>query len=231
MATRENVLIEIKGKIIVSCQPVARGPMDDTAIIAAMALAAELGGAAGLRIEGVATVERVRKSTTLPIIGIVKRDLGGSPVRITPLLDDVDALVAAGADIIAYDATKRKRPVPTGEIAARVRDQGALAMADCASVEDGMRALEEGAEILGTTLAGYAYRELPEHVSPDLTLVQEFASMDGFVIAEGRMRTPDEAALAINHGADAVVVGSAITRVEHITSWFADAIAEAAKAT
>lgn len=230
MAEPDNRLISMRGKLIVSCQPVVGGPMDNSAIVTGLALAAECGGAAGLRIAGADSVRNLRRMTTLPIIGITKRDLPNSPVRITPLLDDVDALVAAGADIIAYDATLRSRPIPTETIAQRIRELGALAMADCACVEDGRRALSEGTHILGTTLSGYAYAELPENSPPDLNLVREFAALDAFVIAEGRIRTPDEAAEAISHGADSVVVGSAITRVEHITSWFADAV-EAASST
>ena len=45
-------------------------------------------------------------------IGLIKRDLPDSPVRITPFLEDVAALAAAGAAIIAVDATDRPRPVP-----------------------------------------------------------------------------------------------------------------------
>jgi len=227
MAEADNKLKGIRGKVVVSCQPVVAGPMDSTAIVISLGLAAEAGGASGLRIESIASVRSLRKLTTLPIIGIVKRSLPDSKVIITPLLKDVEGLAEAGADIIAYDATQRPRPVPTHRIVERIHECGALAMADCARIEDGRQALAEGAHILGTTLSGYAYLEAPENSPPDLNLIQEFAKMDIFVIAEGRIRTTIEAAEAISHGADAVVVGSAITRVEHITSWFSDAIAEA----
>ncbi len=202
--------------------------MDSTPIITAMGLAAECGGAAGLRIEGIESVRSVANASSLPIIGIVKRTLTDSPVVITPLIEDVDALADAGASIIAYDATQRDRPVPTAAIVKRIHELGMLAMADCARIEDGRQALAEGAEILGTTLSGYAYTDLPEYSPADLNLVKEFAAMDAFVIAEGRIRSPGEAAAAISHGADSVVVGSAITRVENITTWYSDAIAEAA---
>lgn len=214
-----------------SCQPIANGPMDSIAIITAMGLAAEFGDAAGLRIEGVNSVQSVAAASSLPIIGIVKRTLADSPVVITPLIEDVDGLADAGASIIAYDATQRDRPVPTAAIVRRIQDAGLLAMADCARVEDGKQALTEGAHILGTTLSGYAYGELPEHAAPDLNLIKEFAAMNSFVIAEGRFRTPAEAAEAIKHGADSVVVGSAITRIERITSWFSEAIADASETT
>lgn len=205
--------------------------MDSTAIVTALGLAAVAGGSAGLRIEGADSVRSLASACSLPIIGLIKRDLADSPVRITPLLEDVDALANAGASIIAYDATQRIRPFPTATLVQRIHDAGLLAMADCARIDDGRQALAEGAEILGTTMSGYAYDELPEIAPPDFDLIREFATLGAFVIAEGRMRFPDEAALAIQSGADAVVVGSAITRVEHITSWFSDAIAEAAEAT
>jgi N-acylglucosamine-6-phosphate 2-epimerase len=224
----EKLLMRLKNRIIVSCQPIVDGPMDSTAIITAMGLAAECGHAAGLRVEGIESIKSVAAASSLPIIGIVKRTLADSPVVITPLIEDVDGLTDAGASIIAYDATQRDRPVPTAAIVRRIQDAGLLAMADCACVDDGKQALSEGAHILGTTLAGYAYDLLPDDAPPDLNLIQEFAAMDTFVIAEGRFRTPDEAAEAIKIGADAVVVGSAITRVENITTWFSDAIAEAA---
>ena len=207
-----------------SCQPVVDGPMDDPEIVARQAQAARDGGAAGLRLEVVETVRTVAQSCNLPTIGIMKRDLPNSPVRITPWLEDVDALIEAGAAIVAYDATLRERPVAAAKIAQRIRDGGAIAMADCATRADGRRALEEGADILGTTLSGYAYEEAAETAGPDLPLVAEFSAMDAYVIAEGRYHMPTDAAAAIDNGADAVVVGSAITRIEHITGWYATAI-------
>lgn len=217
----------LKDRVVVSCQPVVDGPMDNIATVTAMALAAQNGGAAGLRIEAVESVRSVAAASNLPVIGIVKRVLTDSPVVITPLIKDVDALCDAGASIIAYDATQRDRPVPTADIVRRINELGLLAMADCARLEDGRQALNEGAQILGTTLSGYAYDTLPEQTPPDLGLVQEFAALDAFVIAEGRFRTPDEAGEAIRYGANSVVVGSAITRIENVTGWFADAIEDA----
>lgn len=227
MYKRDQVLATLSGSIIVSCQPVVGGPMDNVEIVKSMGLAAEDGHAGGLRIEGVESVRALHNVTDLPIIGIVKRELAESPVIITPWLGDVENLVAAGATIVAYDATQRSRPVPTKDIVQRIRELGAVAMADCARVDDGRQALEEGAHILGTTLSGYAYDTAPGETEPDWQLLQKFSEMGAFVIAEGRIKTPDQAAEAVSHGADAVVVGSAITRVEHITSWFATTILEA----
>lgn len=215
---------KLRGGLVVSCQPVDNGPMDRPDIIAAMALAAEAGGASGLRIEGAENLRAVRPLIQLPIIAIVKCDLVDSEVRITPFVDHVAALAAAGADIIAYDATQRQRPVPTAALVAAIAAAGRIAMADCARIDDGTQALAEGAGILGTTLAGYAYGLKDDTGSPDFSLISAFKALDTFVMAEGRYNVPDLAARARLAGADCVTVGSAITRVEHITGWFAAAV-------
>jgi N-acylglucosamine-6-phosphate 2-epimerase len=219
-----NSLDTLKNGLVVSCQPVDDGPMDDPRITAAFAMAAEVGGASGLRIEGVENLAAVRPMVKLPIIGIIKHDLADSPVRITPYLEDVAGLVAAGADIIAYDATTRERPVARHEIVSAVLAAGKIAMADCATLTDAQAALSEGAQIIGTTLSGYAYDIAAQDVGPDIALITAFGKLGGFVMAEGRMNAPDLAEHAMRAGADCVTVGSAITRVEHITGWFAAAV-------
>lgn len=199
--------------------------MDSPEIVAAMAAAAEIGGAAGLRIEGVANLRAVRARTTLPIVGLVKANLPETAVRITITPDDVAALADAGADIIAYDATCRARPVPCGTLLDAIRQAGVASMADCATLSDAAHACDAGADILGTTLAGYTAATATGASGPDLALVTDLAKLGPFVMAEGRYHAPDQAARAIAAGADAVTVGSAITRIEHITGWFATAIA------
>jgi N-acylglucosamine-6-phosphate 2-epimerase len=199
--------------------------MDSPAVIAAMAEAAVAGGAAGVRVEGVANVAAVRKAVSCPIIGIVKVALETSAVKITPFARNVIDLISAGADIVAVDATNRERPEPVESAIEITKKNGGLFMADCSSFQDGVNALKLGADILGTTMSGYTGHTIPEE--PDLELVGQFSNLDAFVIAEGRYNTPDLAARAIQSGADAVVVGSAITRLEVVTGWFRDAVAEA----
>ena len=218
------MLDALRGKLVVSCQPVPDGPMDRPEIVAAFALAALAGGAAGLRIEGVANVTAVRSATDAPIIGIIKRDLEDSPVRITPHLEDVDALADAGADIIAVDATGRPRPVTVERLIERIGARGLIAMADCATADDGQAAHRAGAAVLGSTMSGYTGDAVP--LEPDYELVAALRRIGGFVVAEGRYHRPEQAARARTLGADAVVVGSAITRTEHVTSWFVQALAE-----
>lgn len=205
-----------------SCQPVRGGPLDTPATVAGFALAALDGGAAGLRIEGVDDVRAVRAVTAAPVIGLVKRDLVDSPVRITPYLADVDALAEAGADIIAFDATRRPRPVPVPDLVAAIHAQGLPAMADCALEEDAIQALDAGADAVGTTLSGYLGG--PEPDDPDFALIAALSRLTPKVIAEGRIRTPNQATAAMERGAYAVVVGSAITRPEHATAWFVTAL-------
>ncbi len=94
--------IAANGGLIVSCQPVPDSPLDKPEIVAAMALAAEQAGAVAIRIEGVANLQATRAVVSVPIIGIVKRDLEDSPVRITAYIEDVDALAQAGADLMRW---------------------------------------------------------------------------------------------------------------------------------
>lgn len=191
-------------------------------MVVGFALAALNAGATALRIESARYVRAVRAATAAPIIGIVKRDLADSPVRITPWISDVEELAGAGADVIAFDATSRPRPAGVGALIGAIKARGRLAMADCASLDDARTALEAGADFVGTTLSGYV--EGPEPDTPDLWLISAMRALSPYVIAEGRIRTPEQATAAVRAGAYAVVVGSAITRPEHVTSWFKSAV-------
>ena len=217
---RNNILKRIKNKIIVSCQPNERGPQDKTNIIVSMAKTAILGGCGGVRVEGAKNIYEVKKNISIPIIGIIKRDIPKYQVRITPLLTDVDKIISSGADIIAYDATIRRRPVPTKEIVLKIKNANRLAMADCANLNDAKIAINEGADIIGTTLSGYIGKIAKDTDKPNINLIRQFKKLNSFVMAEGRYNTPDLARKAILEGADAVTIGSAITRIDNITSWF-----------
>ncbi len=217
-----ELLESLRGRLVVSCQPVPHGPMDAAAFVVGFALAALAGGGAGVRIEGVRNVAAVRAASDCPIIGLVKRAEPGSDIIITPHPADVAALAEAGADIVAFDATGRHGARPASDMVAAAHARGVLAMADIASAQQARMAIAAGADVVGTTLAGHTSGPVPEE--PDLALVSECAALGVPVFAEGCVRTPAQAAASIAHGAFAVVVGSAITRVEHITGWFADAL-------
>lgn len=219
----------LQNGLIVSCQPVDHGPMDDDETIVRLARAAIAGGADGLRIEGAARVARVREA--LPqalIIGIVKRDLPDSPVRITPFRSDVDAVALAGADIIAVDGTHRPRPESLKELIGAIHHHGKIAMADCSCLADAAEAHRLGADIVGSTLSGYTGGPVP--AEPDYDLLQQLAQTYPRVMAEGRFNTPADCARARQLGAWAVTVGTAITRTEVVTQWFVEATSTSRRA-
>ena len=116
-----SILDQLRGGLVVSCQPVPNGPLDHPEMTAAFARAALDGGGIGLRIEGVANLRAVRKVTSAPIIGLMKVDSPDTPIRITPTVADVRALIAEGADIIAFDATDRPRPEPVEALIEAIR--------------------------------------------------------------------------------------------------------------
>ncbi|MCF4097280.1 N-acetylmannosamine-6-phosphate 2-epimerase [Maritalea mediterranea] len=216
-----SILDQMRAGVVVSCQPVDHGPMDQPHIVAAMAQAVVAGGAKAVRIEGAENVRATRPHLTVPIIGIVKRDLSDSDVRITPFVDDVRDLASAGADIIAYDATDRPRPVATQTLVAEILAQGKMAMADCSTFEDGQRAAKEGALILGSTLSGYVgANPVSDQDQPDYKLLKRLKKLNLFIMAEGRYANPERVREGFAHGADAVTVGTALTRLEIMTSWF-----------
>lgn len=201
--------------------------MDNAASVVGFALAALAGGAGGLRIESLNYVRAVRMATTAPIIGIVKQDRADSPVRITPTLELATRLCDAGADIVAFDATRRVRPVAVPELVAAIKARGRLTMADCSDLEDARAALAAGVDLVGSTMSGYTGG--PEPTGPDFALLRAMRELTPHVVAEGRIHAPAQAAEALRSGAFCVVVGSALTRTEHATGWFKAAIDAAAR--
>lgn len=195
--------------------------------MAAMARAAEAGGAAGLRANGPEDIAAIRAVSALPIIGIAKVWSDRFPVYITPGFSDAAAVAAAGADIIALDATPRPRDgEPVARLIARIRTElGREVFADVSTPEEGREAAAMGATYVATTLAGYTEETAHRRtVGPDLDLLAALASsVDVPVVAEGRFDTPDLVAAAFRHGAHAVVVGTMITNPREITRRFASA--------
>lgn len=219
LASIDTVMV---GGLVVSCQPVQDGPLDHDECVVRLALAAVDGGAVGIRLEGASRVALGKSCLNVPVIGIIKRDLADFEVRITPYLRDVDALVDAGADIVAFDATTRHRPVPVKKLVDRIHQGGRVAMADCATLEDARLAVAYGCDIVGTTLAGYTGGHVPDQ--PDFALLQQFAGLHVRVMAEGRYGDPASVARAKALGAWAVTVGTSITRIEKIVAEYAHAL-------
>jgi N-acylglucosamine-6-phosphate 2-epimerase len=218
-------LQQIRGQLIVSCQALEDEPLHGPEMMAAMARAAEAGGASGIRANGGADIAAIRRITSLPIIGLKKATVPGFDVYITPTFAAAAEVALAGADMIALDATDRSRPEELARLIHRIHTElGKPVLADCATVAEALVAEAAGADAVATTMAGYT-EETKELCcfSPDL--VRAFVEVVSVpVIAEGRIWTPEEAARALEAGAHAVVVGSAITRPQEITRRFARAI-------
>ncbi len=216
------------GGLVVSVQAAPGTPLASPETMSAIARAAELGGAAGIRAEGVADIRAVKDAVGVPVIGLVKRDVPGSPVRITASLEDARAVAAAGADVVAVDATLRARPdgMATQDfLAALSAELEAPLLGDVDSFESAAAALAAGADAVATTLSGYTGGgSAPEE--PDLELLERLAAeLDCPVLAEGRYSTPDDVAAAFDAGAWAVVVGTAISDPTVLTRRLAEASA------
>lgn len=224
----DHVLARIKGGLIVSCQALPDEPLHSSYIMARMAYAAMLGGAKGIRANTGADISEIKKAAALPVIGIVKRDYDDSPVYITPTMPEVDELIGCGAEIIAMDATARRRPggEGLGDFFRRVKEKypQQLFMADCATFSEGMEAALLGFDLIGTTLCGYTDESRGAKV-PDFRLLTGLVGQCGRpVIAEGGIWSPAELRRVMECGVHAAVVGSAITRPMLITEHFVKAI-------
>jgi N-acylglucosamine-6-phosphate 2-epimerase len=222
-----GVLEALRGGLVVSVQAPPGSPLADPEQLAAMARAASLGGASGIRATEVAAV---KEAVALPVIGLRKRRVEGSEVYITPTLEDARAVAAAGADMVAVDATLRPRPDGV-DLATLVLELPVPVLADVDCVEAGVAAREAGAAAVATTLAGYTGNSASSH-TPDIHLVEVLAAeLDCPVFAEGRIATPDHARAALDAGAFAVVVGTAITDPVALTRGFAAATRRSPHAT
>ncbi|WP_285247788.1 N-acetylmannosamine-6-phosphate 2-epimerase [Pseudarthrobacter sp. efr-133-R2A-89] len=227
MILSPEALQSLRGRLIVSCQAYPGEPMRDPRTTAQVAASAVIGGAAAVRVQGLADIQHTRAAVEVPVIGLWKD--GHDGVFITPTLRHALAVANAGAHVVAVDGTRRNRPdgLTLAQTVAGIHQEShALVMADCGSLPDAAAAVEAGADLIGTTLAGYT-GERPKTDGPDLELLADIAAA-GFgvpLIAEGRVHSPAQARQALDAGAFAVVVGTAITHPATLTGWFADALA------
>ena len=150
----DPLISSLQGKLIVSCQAYVGEPMRHPETMAQVALSAERGGAAAIRCQGLADIAAIKGQVEIPVIGLWKE--GHDGVYITPTLRHARACIAAGSDVVAIDATARPRPDGRNfeETVKALRGE-TLIMADCSCMDDVQRALEAGADIVSTTLAGY----------------------------------------------------------------------------
>ena len=210
----------LQGGLIVSVQAPEGSPMRHNDVIAAMAEASLNNGAIGVRLESPEHIGAVRRRCPEAlIIGLWKRTFADSAVYITPGWEEIRAVWAAGADVVALDATDRPRPEGQ-DLAALIRrareELHAPLMADVDSVANGVRAAELGCQWVGTTL--YGYTEATASQSPPawglLPQLRQQLPLETLLICEGGISSPQQARQALEGGADAVVVGTAITGVD-----------------
>lgn len=216
----------LEGTLIVSCQAYPGEPLRHPETMAQIARAAELGGASAIRCQGLADIAAIKGRVEIPVLGLWKE--GHEGVYITPTLRHARACIAAGADVVALDATGRPRPdgLTFEETVAALTGE-TLIMADCACIDDVLRAQAAHVDIISTTLAGYT-PDRKKTEGPDLEFLREAVTAtqeSGIpVFCEGRIHTPNQAKQALDAGAFAVVVGTAITHPTTITSWFTKAL-------
>ena len=222
-ASRNLPLEAIRGHLIVSCQASEGDPLDDLDTLTRIATSVLRGGAGGLRAEGVARITAFRAITQLPIIGIIKTYDANGDVYITPDFRSARAISDAGADIIALDCTARRLTAaePWPELVPRIHAElNRPVLADIATLEDALAAENAGADAVATTLYGYT-AETANQRNVSWPLVRSIiARLTIPVLVEGHITDPDELRTALDLGATAVVVGSAITRPETITARF-----------
>lgn len=223
----QNAIEKLKHKVIISAQAMPSEPLYKEECMTAMIKSVLKGNPGGLRLAGTRDIENARKLTDLPIIGITKPDVippnFKEIVYITPTIVDVKNVAKAGADIVAFDATSRKRP--NGE---SLRDlikytsmTKKISMGDISTFEEAVAARSLGIDIVSTTLSGYTMESPLKSEEPDFELLEKLVkTLDCPVILEGRIWTVEEVKRAFDLGAHSVVIGSSVTRPQLITKRF-----------
>lgn len=222
-----NIVAKLKQGLIVSCQAPVESPLHEPMVIAAIAHAAVNQGAVAVRIDTPVHISAVKKRCAVPIIGLWKQQIPGYDVYITPQFHHAAAITQAGADIIAIDATQRNRP--GGEALAALIEQihqelGKPVMADVDTIEAAIASVAAGADVVGTTL--YGYTSETTHLAPPgfELLTQMVAKLQVPAICEGGISSPQMARQALDLGAYAVVVGTAITGIDYLVKTYRAAI-------
>ncbi|MFD1178247.1 N-acetylmannosamine-6-phosphate 2-epimerase [Paenibacillus puldeungensis] len=222
-----SIIESFKGGLIVSCQALEGEPFFGSEFMTRFAISAEMGDAVGIRANTPQDIAAIKRVTKLPLIGLWKREYAGFGVYITPTLEEVEGVIAAGADIVAMDATKRDRPdgLSLSEIVKEIRRKHqVLLMADISTLEEGLMAEQLGFDLISTTLSGYTPYS-PQGQEPDFQLIADLSSRVRIpVLGEGRIHSPEQALYCLQEGAYAVVIGGAITRPQEIVKKYVDAL-------
>lgn len=217
-------IIEASRGLIVSCQAYPGEPLRTPEVTARMCQAVVEGGAVAVRVQGVVDISAARQAVQVPVVGLIK--YGHDGVYITPSVAHARACALAGSSIVAIDATDRPRLEGSFADACRAIHEefpGVAVMADCGSLEDALRAEDAGADLIGTTLAGYT-PDRPKTEGPDFELIDQVCErIKKPIVVEGRIHTVAQLREVWSRPIHAACVGTAITHPTSITRWFADA--------
>jgi N-acetylmannosamine-6-phosphate 2-epimerase/N-acetylmannosamine kinase len=225
METLVKLPVELRGNLIVSCQASETSPFRDPSSMARFAQAAVEGGARGIRADGPEDIRAIRSTVRVPIVGICKVRQDDGEILITPSLEGARELVEAGADSVALDCSARGQRYGALDRLRQIKKSlGVPVLADIATVEEAVQATEAGADAVLSTLRGYT-SETSHVVGFEPSFIAELVRAVGVpVIAEGHIRTPEQIRAALDAGAFAIIIGSAITRPEMITQMFVSAL-------
>ncbi|MBP3925452.1 N-acetylmannosamine-6-phosphate 2-epimerase [bacterium] len=222
-----DIIKRLKNKVVVSVQAMPSEPLYLEKCMVAMMKSVVKGGAGALRVAGARDVKNAKHLFDIPVIGLTKPEVIPQNFReivyITPEIKDVIGLINAGADVVAFDGTSRKRPgdCTLEEIIKHIKINKRVSMADISTLEEGLNCAELGADILSTTLSGYTTQSPMVSDEPDFELLENLVKQtDKPVILEGRIWEPEQVNRAFELGAHSVVIGSAITRPQLITKRF-----------
>lgn len=214
--------VSLKGRLIVSCQAAPGDPLDHLETLTRIALSVARGGAAALRANSPEHVAAFRQATGLPIFGIQKVKLNNE-TSITPDFAAAKSLAQAGSDVIALDCSIARHPhaEPWPTLIHRIHNElHKPVLADIATEEEALAAEAQGADAIATTLYGFTPQTAGAR-AVNWDLVEKLArTLHVPLIVEGHITQPEQVRQALDLGAFAAVVGSAITRPESITTRF-----------
>ena len=210
--------------LIVSCQAEGNDPFNSPEGVAMFAKAAEMGGAHGIRSEGIEKTKKIINEVSIPVIGLIKSSFGDGSVRITGTLNEVEELLDIGCKIIAVDGTNRIRDEMTGpQFISLIKQKYCCSiMADISTINEAIESQKSGADYISTTLNGYTPETINDNNGePNYLLINTLSHVINLpIFAEGRISSPGQAKKMIELGAYGVVVGTIITRPRVITQMF-----------